>query len=374
MASPSQPLPPNDDKGPMLLGVYWGLFPVTLAVMGLRFYSRICLRRLDWDDWFMLAAWVVYLGALIISTIVAVKGGGRHVEYLGPDQAILIAELTIIIQPFAIMGNALAKTSIAILLQRIMGPGSLIQKWLLWITTAIFWTLCLLASIMVFAQCSPPSALWSLNPAAKADCIRPQISETINVVHGSWGAFQDFFLATLPLSIIWKLQISWDKKIGLCALLALGVFSGICAIIKTTYLPLLISSTDITWLDSSTFLWSYIENVLFIFCSSVPTAKPVWDRLVHKKPIRPSTAAYYGRPSDRYELSKRNKIYNTVTTDDLGTRDREMGMPNMSTSSGGWEHLEESYGLEVMGQPKGALIRVSKTDLKSESAVRAAVY
>ena len=63
MSGPNLPpnLPPNEDRAPILLGVYWGLFPLTVAVMSLRFYTRTITRQIGWDDWFMLAAWVIFL-------------------------------------------------------------------------------------------------------------------------------------------------------------------------------------------------------------------------------------------------------------------------------------------------------------------------
>ena len=140
------------------------------------------------------------------------------------NQAILITKLTFVIQPFSVFANALAKTSIAILLQRLMGPGALVKKGLLWATTGIFWVLCIVTSIVAFAQCSPPSALWDLtNPTAMEQCWPSNVTESINLLQGSWGAFQDFFLAFFPLLIIWNLQLSLEKKISICALLGLGV-------------------------------------------------------------------------------------------------------------------------------------------------------
>ena len=37
----------------------------------------------------------------------------------------------------------------------------------------------------------------------------------------------DLVLALLPISIIWKLQMDWRKKGGLCSILGLGVLYAI---------------------------------------------------------------------------------------------------------------------------------------------------
>ena len=51
-------LPVDEDGAPRLLGVYWGLFPLSVVLLVARFFVRTRLRMLGWDDWFMLAAWV----------------------------------------------------------------------------------------------------------------------------------------------------------------------------------------------------------------------------------------------------------------------------------------------------------------------------
>ena len=38
-----------------------------------------------------------------------------------------------------------------------------------------------------------------------------------------WNAAVDFILAILPVTIIYKIKISMNKKIGICTLLSLGL-------------------------------------------------------------------------------------------------------------------------------------------------------
>ena len=167
---------------------------------------------------------LVYLGSLIISTLVENVGGARHIYYIPLDTAIYVVKLTYVVQPFSIICNALAKTSITILLQRLMGHGAFVMKTVLWTATGIFWILCLLASIIAFTDCSPPSAHWDLkNPSAQDQCWPNYVVEPIYLVQGSWGAFQDFFLALFPIWILWNVQISLGKKVSIALLLGLGI-------------------------------------------------------------------------------------------------------------------------------------------------------
>ena len=50
-------LPPNEDRGPMLLGISWTLVAVASIIVLLRFYCRTILQNaVGWDDFAILAA------------------------------------------------------------------------------------------------------------------------------------------------------------------------------------------------------------------------------------------------------------------------------------------------------------------------------
>lgn len=59
MASAAMPeLPPNQDRGPTLLGVFWAMVAVSTAMVGLRLFARYKIRTFGFDDWTILAAQV----------------------------------------------------------------------------------------------------------------------------------------------------------------------------------------------------------------------------------------------------------------------------------------------------------------------------
>lgn len=44
-------IPPDEDRGPQLLAMYWTECTVVTIVVALRFYSRIRIKGLGLDDW-----------------------------------------------------------------------------------------------------------------------------------------------------------------------------------------------------------------------------------------------------------------------------------------------------------------------------------
>jgi len=61
---------PHDDRGPLMLGIHWGLTMLATIFLGLRIYcKRITRLRLWWDDCILIAAWVGrFSGAITAAT------------------------------------------------------------------------------------------------------------------------------------------------------------------------------------------------------------------------------------------------------------------------------------------------------------------
>ena len=99
--------------------------------------------------------------------------------------------------------------------------------------------------------------------------------QTLIAVIG-WLAFIDLSLAILPISIIWNLQLNWHKKVGLSALMGLGVFACICAGIKTSKLTELNARADITFITVDLWIWNINETNVVIWAASMPTLRPLF--------------------------------------------------------------------------------------------------
>ena len=91
-----------------------------------------------------------------------------------------------------------------------------------------------------------------------------------------WLAFTDLSLAIIPITIIWDLQLNWHKKVGLSALMGLGVFACICAAIKTSKLTELNARADITFITVDLWIWNINETNVVICAACMPTLRPLF--------------------------------------------------------------------------------------------------
>lgn len=50
---------PHDDRGPAIVAVHWSMTSLATMFLGLRLYCKtLTKRRLWWDDWLLILAWV----------------------------------------------------------------------------------------------------------------------------------------------------------------------------------------------------------------------------------------------------------------------------------------------------------------------------
>ena len=108
--------------------------------------------------------------------------------------------------------------------------------------------------------CLPVKAFWdvSLRRLPTTHCY-PQIHFTnISLMNTSFNMFTDVLLATLPVHIIWNLQINKRQKLSLIGVLSLGyagVGLGVVKAIKQVELP---KDKDATWSVASNH--SFLRN------------------------------------------------------------------------------------------------------------------
>ncbi|KAI9694028.1 MAG: hypothetical protein M1822_003299 [Bathelium mastoideum] len=96
----------------------------------------------------------------------------------------------------------------------------------------------------------------------------------------SWSAAMDFFLALFPWYILRNLNMKRKERIVICSSLSLGIFAGICGVIRTTGLNALSKTSDYLYETSPSVIWTSSELTLTIICVSVPALRPFWKRIV----------------------------------------------------------------------------------------------
>ncbi|TWU70622.1 hypothetical protein ED733_000770 [Metarhizium rileyi] len=294
------------DRGQQALILFWVTAGIAIAVVALRLLGRRMRQSVGWDDWMMLVTLALYVAYASILTKLIGIGGMRHLSYLSPAEKLEAGKWSWISQPFVIMGFATGKISVGLLLLRVVWETAHWRKRMVIFAISSAFVITVINIVLTFAQCSPPEALW--NPAlvasGEATCLPPYIQTDFAIFLSSWNIMTDVFLAVLPATFMYKLELTWKKKLGLCALLGLSFAAAIFATVKTKYLTSLSGRSDITWETYDLYVWSASELFVIIVCGSVPPIKPVYDYIVGKPPH--SSAYAYGRyASGSYQHNSR---------------------------------------------------------------------
>lgn len=282
MTTTQPPVPdlgPDTDRGANVAATYIVGCAVTFIFVFLRFWARYQIRSVAIDDWCMLITWVPFVPLTVLTCILALGGGMRHLPYLAaenPAHLTYLVKINWVAQPFGIFCLGFGKVAIALLIVRLLDRASVWRKWFLHGLNV--WTIIntIIMIVLTFAQCDNVEALWDMEVKARSKCWDPMVQSNFSIYGSSAFAFVDFVLAFLPVTLIWKLQLDVKKKVGLAILLGCGIVTGICAAVKTSKLVTLQARSDLTWETYDLYIWTGVEIVLLIVCGSIPALKPLY--------------------------------------------------------------------------------------------------
>lgn len=157
-STPPNPLPPDENVGPVLLTLTAILTAIAVSSTGLRLWVRHARYSLGSDDYTMAAATVLAIARMAIQIVQVQNGNGRHRWYITNDQYMFINELGWVAQILLFADNALLKISICLLILRIKSTKWL--KWLLYTVMAGLAVTNALCIIVLLAECDPVKTYW----------------------------------------------------------------------------------------------------------------------------------------------------------------------------------------------------------------------
>ncbi|KAL9006162.1 MAG: hypothetical protein Q9188_001088 [Gyalolechia gomerana] len=131
---------------------------------------------------------------------------------------------------------------------------------------------------MVFTQCRPYAKSW--DPlGVPGYCWPADNNVKVALYSGIMAVIQDWLLATIPIALLWNMQISARRKFGICTLMGLGYFSGACEIVRTVISMKVFKAgglADFSWVIIDLRIWGTVENLMGIIAASIPTLKPLY--------------------------------------------------------------------------------------------------
>ncbi|OMP86311.1 hypothetical protein BK809_0003481 [Diplodia seriata] len=286
-----------------ITGVFSAL---ALVVVMIRLYVRgWMLRFLGPDDYVMLFA-MVSIGlshkwecavtkpvVQVLSIIVMVcfveetkYGLGKHTVVMlsDPVSSTQFSKWLYIHSLIIMVAVSAVKVSIALFLMRLAERTRKVRfLWGMIVFLVLFTVSC--ACTLIF-QCSPIAAAWDYSlrmPPANSKCFSMSTFRNIGMFNSIVNIVTDFLFASLPVPLIWELQINIRAKLTLASILSLGFFASAAAIVKCVmhqHLPSLYEAsltTPFACRHDSFNVWNCIELNIGIVAACLPALKPLFN-------------------------------------------------------------------------------------------------
>ncbi|KAL2040131.1 hypothetical protein N7G274_007034 [Stereocaulon virgatum] len=237
----SLPEPPDGDRNKgaavIVMGICGGGLGFALVSMRLWARARI-VKRLGLDDFFILLGLILMIAVLVIQGLMVKYGLGRHQYYLNLSPNLLEQEPKSV--EWLYIGEAVflasvmfTRISICLFLLHIFGTKKM-WRWGLHSVIVCVIIIGLSTLIMVFFECHPVRKIWQ--PSHPGTCWRSEVALGVGGFNGAASVVCDWTLAALPIAFMWNIQISVRNKVGICILMGMGSFSGVCARFETALL------------------------------------------------------------------------------------------------------------------------------------------
>ncbi|KAF8851193.1 hypothetical protein BDZ45DRAFT_156348 [Acephala macrosclerotiorum] len=175
------------------------------------------------------------------------------------------------------VGISLIKLSVATFLLRLV-PGKGYKIFLYCMITFLVAFTCSSAGTLIWS-CIPIRASWDAASEPNAKCFSNATFTAIGLFNSSVNIVTDVLFASLPIPMVWNLQVNIRTKISLIAILSLGYFACAASIVKTVIQSKVLSNPDSTRNDSY-FIWNSIELYIGILAASLPSLRPLFRSIL----------------------------------------------------------------------------------------------
>ncbi|KAH6683561.1 hypothetical protein F5X68DRAFT_233617 [Plectosphaerella plurivora] len=291
---PPDPARASESNTEWLLGVMGMSCALAVIFTGLRTYTRVFLAKLvSPDDYVMLVTAACFIVGMICFGIQGSYGLGKHRKVIPDDD---FTEFTKIGFYQGIVSNlggvGLLKISIALSLIR-LAPNKWYRVVLMTLIGFVIAYTLLAWGTMIW-RCSPVAGYWDSTIGAK--CYSIQLFIFFGVTNTAFNIFTDFMFATIPIPIIWSLQMKLRTRLYLIGILSLG-YGALGMGIAKAYFQIGAAAADRQFLHGVQF-WGFLQLNVGIIAACIPTLRPLLGKSLGLTTGGTSTAnKYYGNDS-----------------------------------------------------------------------------
>ncbi|KAI0419310.1 hypothetical protein F5X98DRAFT_373108 [Xylaria grammica] len=252
-------------------------FVLSIVTLGLRLWSRRILRsRLQFNDYMIIVATIFNVGAYANSLTACFVGGlGVHLrEVLATNPQYFANYLKIFVAGELLWctANTCVKFSILSLYKNLFPSNTFVRVCHGGILlTAVYWTVVVLET---FLLCKPVQFTWDRtipNGTCYGERMGYLTAATVNLII-------DAFIVVLPMPLLFRLQMSLPKRLGVAAMFSLGGLICVISLLRVIW----VSSwnlSDLTFGVVDVTIYTILEPLLGVVNACLPIVKPALVRI-----------------------------------------------------------------------------------------------
>ncbi|ROW01703.1 hypothetical protein VSDG_01989 [Cytospora chrysosperma] len=268
------------DRATTLFVVFVVMLAVTWVSALLRAYVRICMiKNVAADDWWMLtslqAIYTIYSGAALWGIVHG--GTGKRTEELTLEEVHEGLFSWYICEVLYAPASVMVRTSVAIFLLRVASTP--VHRWIIWANLGVVYIISIVFFFIVTFQCSPPRYFYDQIRGQQGSCVNLNIVPNVTIAHSAIGATSDLIFASLPIVMLWKVQLNKRTKLVIALLLSMGFVAGIVLLVRIPYVERLAITPDFLYETVPVATWSVLEPSLGIIAGCVATLRPLFHHL-----------------------------------------------------------------------------------------------
>ncbi|KAH7348200.1 hypothetical protein BKA66DRAFT_477312 [Pyrenochaeta sp. MPI-SDFR-AT-0127] len=331
----------KDDLSSLTRSIVIAFTILAFVSVALRLFTRIRYQTIGWEDYTIVLSLITSIATTVAQVMETYTGIGRHTIFVSyPEELENLMKL--LFWSIIFYNLSLTFTKISILLQY----GRIFTVREMRLPIHITMALCVAWGITTFFtsvfSCVPVDAYWKITEQANANCVD---SKTLWYVNASINILTDLLVATLPVRVIWGLQIPKRQKVALLGILTIGWFVCVVSILRLHSLVVIAGHPeDSTYYSATGAYWSAIEINLAIVCASLPALKPLIVKIIPGFSSRHNSRGYGSKGlSGRFKSTGHGARANRTT----GEGDLELAGKSLNSKAYPSTSEESVYGKNI---------------------------
>ncbi|MCJ1475922.1 hypothetical protein MMC13_004586 [Lambiella insularis] len=271
---PAQPPPPGqksnfvdpDSLQPAILATGSVMIILTTGFVLARLYSALRItKRVGKEDWSCIIATI--LSFAYVAFILDLSYAARHMwnvpAWWFSDLYWKLRFAQNTIQPLAFI---FSRITFFLLYLRLFGRSPPF-RWACYFGIAFYFVSNIIDIPLYAVYCAPAPG----NPWASMDTLEKCAQlEWISLFYGGINIASDLYIIILPMPMIWGLQMSLERKLGIMAIFTSGLFVLIASIVSMVYRYKLVNDGDTNWTEGSFVCAVVAELCVAIITSCMP--------------------------------------------------------------------------------------------------------